>query len=117
MAAYESNEFGRSLKTRRAAFEWERGGRPTAETTLKLSSNELQEYDASGGAFSIFLPAEPCEGCSFFLSEIAGSANVVTLDGNGNQIDGVPSLTLNVAYMRRQVRWNGTMWNVIRAVN
>ena len=117
MAAHESNEFGRGLKTRRAAFEWERGGRITADTTLTLNSNQLQEYDASAGNMAIVFPASPYEGCSFLTSEIGLSANAVTIDGNGNNIDGNPTATVNTIRARRMWRFNGTEWNLLWSLN
>lgn len=48
---------------------------------------------------------------------IKGSTNVdtfnVTIDGNGNNIDGTPSYVLSNPYESVLVRWNGNEWEVI----
>lgn len=51
----------------------------------------------------------------YIIKDNVGSAaaNNITVSGNGSNIDGSASFTMNVAYQSIKVVWNGTQWNVI----
>lgn len=88
-----------------------------ATYTLADNDQRLVEYNCTGGAGTIYLPAQPDPWMEFEFVEVAGVATALTIDGNGKTIDGGGSLLLNGAYRRRKVRYNGTEWNVVGAVN
>lgn len=85
----------------------------TTTKTLTFSDPEFIEYDASGGAFSIYLPANPYVGCVFQFAESADSGTAMTIDGNGETIAGAATLVLSTSKIVRQLRYNGTEWRII----
>jgi hypothetical protein len=70
--------------------------------------------DASGGAFTVSLPVTPLPiGRVHNIKKVDSSVNAVTVAGNGNNIDGVASFTLQTQYEAVTVQWDGTEWWVI----
>jgi hypothetical protein len=51
----------------------------------------------------------------YVIKDNVGSAatNNITVSGNGSNIDGAASYTMNVNYQSIMIVWNGTQWNVI----
>lgn len=113
MTGEEARQYARVVTWQSPGFEIVGGQTVTSATSLTSDSGRLIQLDASGGAFTLTLPALPYVGMTFILSEIAGSVNLVTVDGNGKSINGGPSLSMNGAYRQRWVRYNGTQWIVI----
>jgi hypothetical protein len=107
-------------KIRRAGMELGTGQSAafTSAVTLTNSHSELVQFDASGGAFTIFLPASPYDGQTYHLSEIAGNATALTVDGNGKTINGAATLTMNAAFRQRKLRYSAlaAQWIVIGGI-
>lgn len=72
----------------------------TYTTTATLTgADDFVLLDSTGGAFTLSLPAAPSDGDFFDLKKIAGgAANLVTIDGNGNTIDGAATQSLKNNY-------------------
>lgn len=85
----------------------------TSAVTLASNSVRFNRLDASGGAFTITLPAVPYDSMTFTFSEDANSGNAVTIDGNGKTINGAATLSMATGYKQRTIRYNGTQWIVI----
>ena len=113
MTGEEARQYARVVTWQSPGFEIVGGQTVTSATSLTSDSGRLIQLDASGGAFTLTLPALPYVGMTFILSEIAGSVNLVTVDGNGRNINGNPTMLMNGAYRQRWVRYNGTQWIVI----
>ena len=113
MTGEEARQYAQVTTWASPGFELVGGQTVTSATTLGYGAGRLIQLDASGAPFTLTLPAEPYVGMTFYLSEIAGSVNLVTVDGNGKNINGGPSLLMNGAYRQRWVRYNGTQWIVI----
>jgi len=64
--------------------------------------------DAAGGAFSLDLVASPSDGQTYFIRRVNGGANVVTIDGNGDNINGAATLALNAQYESVILVYNST---------
>lgn len=76
-----------------------------------LATDDNIVCDTSGGAFPVILPASPDTGrVHTIILEVAG--NDLTIDGNGNNIYGDTTATLDVAGDAIQVMFNGTQWNI-----
>ena len=77
------------------------------------NENELVECDASGGTFTVYLPATPVTGESGDIYKSDSSVNVVTIDGNGNTILGDATIELTV--QDESITWvyNGTELKLI----
>lgn len=106
-----TEKFGEGSGIRRIGFETRTSQAVfTATATLTHKSGQLCQLDASGGIFTIYLPANPYDGEEFHFSENAGSATAVTIDGNGKNINGAGTLAMAAAYLQKRVRYNGTQW-------
>lgn len=117
---YESELYGQSLVTRRAGFETIYSEKVTAARTLTTESPRLLRLDATAGPFTLTLPASTSglyEGLTFHLSEDAGLTTAITVAGNGANINGASTLTMNAAYRQRTIRWNDTQWIVVGGIN
>jgi hypothetical protein len=106
-----------------------RSGSDTAWTSLILtgpSASKTTTYvataedftllcDATGGAFSVTLPAAASStGRTYFIKKTDASANAVTIDANGAEtIDGATTLLLEDQYEGALIRCNGTAWSVV----
>lgn len=117
MIPQEAKYFGRQQVWWGAGFEYLADKTLTADTTLTDNDPRLCLLDASGGIFTAFLPASPYRGQTRGFSENVGDATAVTIDGNGKNIDGNPTYTMNVAYRTRWFRYNGTQWISIGGAN
>jgi hypothetical protein len=71
--------------------------------------------DATGGAFSITLPAvATSSGCVLHVKKIDASGNAVTLDGNASEtIDGATTLAMSTQYQSYSIACNGSAWYVL----
>lgn len=114
---YECRHFGRTLILPCPAVELGGAATLTATTALTFDSARFLQLNASGGGFTVTLPAAPYEGCTFYLSEIVGSANAVTISGNGTLINGAASFLMNGPYRQRTLRANASGWVIIDGVN
>ena len=113
MTGEEARQYARVVTWQSPGFEIVGGQTITSTTTLTSDSGRLIQLDASGAPFTLTFPPLPYVGMTFCLSEIAGSVNLVTVDGNGRNINGNPTMLMNGAYRQRWVRYNGTQWIVI----
>jgi hypothetical protein len=67
-----------------------------------------------GGATTIYLPAIPAGNFICVVKDGKGDAasNNITVDGNGNNMDGASTIVMNLNYQSLNFAWNGTQWNV-----
>jgi hypothetical protein len=68
-------------------------------------SDRIIEVDSSGGAVDVIGPAAGGPFGGRELEVVQLGADVVTLDGNGQTINGNPDATLTAPYQRIKVRW------------
>ncbi len=85
--------------------------------TAKTGAFTVDKFDehvvcnTSGGAFTVTLLADPREGKTLtIVLETAG--NNLTVDGNGNNINGDSTVTMSDAGDAMQLIFNGTQWNI-----
>jgi len=92
----------------------------TANTTLDNTYYTVLA-DSTGGAFTINLPAAPNQGQAYKIKDAGGDAlnNNITISGNGNNIDGEASATINTDYGAFEVIYDTTedAWFVLSFVN
>lgn len=70
--------------------------------------------DTSGGAFTITLPALSGRlGRIYNVKNDGSSTNVITLDGDGSNIDGSPTATFSTLYMNLQVQGGASEWHIL----
>ena len=91
----------------------------TANYTL-ITVDYTVLVDASGGAVTITLPPAASAyssatkvGNIYNVKRIDSSGNAVTVDGNGANIDGSPTLSIPTQWMSFTFQSNGTAWLII----
>ena len=79
-----------------------------------VTKNTRNACDVSSSAFTMTLPSVASTGDFVEIRQIAGdfSVNNLTVAGNGNNINGDASLTVDVAYAQLALVYNGTEWRV-----
>lgn len=83
-----------------------------------ITSSEVLTYgDTTAGIMTITLPAAPLNGEIHFIKQI-NSANVLTIGGNGHNIDGVASLALGTQNEGVMLHFDstGNVWRVVAQV-
>ena len=80
-----------------------------------LTQNEYIIYaDTSSNAVGITLPASPTTGRIYKVKDKGNaSTNNITVNGNGNTIDGFVSYIMNVDYSSITLHFDGTEWFVL----
>ncbi len=87
-------------------------------TAVTLAKNaDMVLADATTAAFSVTLPATPSDGDTYTVKKTDSSANAVTVDGNGNNIDGAGTYALSAQYNRVTVSYDSTdgLWYIVSA--
>lgn len=109
MSYAESNEGRAGQVQRGAGFEYSYSLKLSTATTptvtLTDADQRLVEFNAAGGPGTVFLPAQPDDWMEFEFAEQAGSAVALTVDGNGNTINGAAQLVLNAPGRCRVLRF------------
>jgi len=85
-----------------------------ASDTLLSTDFMLVVNKTIGGATTIYLPAVPSANFLAVVKDGKGDAasNNITIDGNGNNMDGAATVVMNLNYQALNFAWNGTQWNV-----
>lgn len=80
-----------------------------------LSTDYFIGCDSSGGTITINLIASPSSGMVVQIKDATGQAGThsITINGNGNNIDGAASITLDQNYANVGVIFNGSQWNLL----
>ena len=77
------------------------------------NAQEIVLCNASGGAFTVTLPASPSSSDIVTVKKTDSSENAVTVNGNGDNIDGDASFTINSQYESYTMISDGTSWHNI----
>jgi hypothetical protein len=102
---YEVHQQARSLYWQGGAWEETGFKDVAADAALTLKDQRVSLVDPTAGAVKVTLPAQPYPGYCQDVREVAGSANAITIDGNGYNIDGNPSIIMSTPYARRKVQF------------
>jgi hypothetical protein len=73
-------------------------------------------YLVTAGSVTVTLPTTPVEGQEYVIKDRDGSATgstPITIDGNGNNIDGNSEIVLKRKYGSFTLVYSGTEWNII----
>ena len=76
-------------------------------------AGDLVEADATGGAFDVNLPPGAALGSRVTIDKIDSSINIVTVNGNGLNISGAATFTLNSQYDSLTVVRGTAQWLII----
>ena len=73
------------------------------------------EFVGVSGLSTTFLPATPINGKPIIISDVNGDAlaNNITIDGNGNNVDGAATAVINTDYGSMTLMFTGSIWKVI----
>lgn len=91
-----------------------------SEVTEQTSNYVMQDVDeivlmdATSGNRTVTLPSSPVKGKRITIKKIDGSLNTVTIDGNGNNLDGNPNKIISVPFQFYEYVYSGTAWFLIR---
>lgn len=84
----------------------------SADYTLAQDA-DVVVCDATGGAFTITLPASPSTGDTYAIIKKDSSVNAVTIGGNGKLINGASTASLASQYATKRVVYTGSEWLII----
>ena len=86
---------------------------------LTTGSSYVILGDSTGGAFTITLPSSPISGQAFKIKDAGGDAlsEPITVNGNGNNIDGGATAMINTSYGALELMWSGTEWLSLAFIN
>jgi len=86
-----------------------------ATTTLTAGDSQIILADASGGAFTITLPAiADAAKYRYIIKKIDSSANAVTVDADGSEtIDGALTAVITTQYEAPSFVPHGTEWSIV----
>jgi hypothetical protein len=89
-----------------------------AEDTTLSDAHYTVLVDAAEGNVSVTLPSAASAfangyGRVYNIKKIDATANVVTVDGDGDEIDGEATLAMNLQYQSVTVQSNGSVWSVL----
>lgn len=95
--------------------------RPYSDTVSSFTgagtavAGRINHVDASGGVFTLDLPNPGTgTGLTVLIKNVSTSANAVTIDGNGNTIDGDATFEFAKSLGTIEFAWDGSEWNLIR---
>jgi len=87
----------------------------TSSVSYNMQQTDWLVISTATTARTIFLPSSPVTWQYHNVKDGAGNANSkkITIDGNGNDIDGDATIIINGKYSAYSFVYNGTEWNVI----
>ena len=86
------------------------------QTGYEALNDQTVLVNATAGATTILLPDSPESGWTATVKKIDVSANAVTIDGNGDNIDGASTKLLAAQWDSLSVISNGTNWFITAVV-
>jgi len=88
---------------------------PKTEAYTATAMDKLILCDATGGGFTVTLPAASgIVGREYIIKKIDSSANSVKVDGNGSEtLDGVTDVDLYDQYELVKVMCDGSNWHIL----
>ena len=77
----------------------------TADVDLTTDDQRITLVDPTAGPVAVVLPDVPYDGYSQDVRNVTALATAITLDGNGVNIDGNPTVAIAKAYGRIKVQY------------
>lgn len=86
-----------------------------ANIALDDRTDHIVLVDSTDDVVTVTLPAAPAAGTIYQIKDAGGMAetNPITIDGNGNNIDGAASFEMGVDYQSASVIFDGAAWFLI----
>lgn len=94
-------------------------GNQPADPTYNMTEVDMAIFRSSFNAQTFVLPSPQNQAQMFIISDQLGSANSgpITIDGNGQLINGQSTYTINQNFGAAIVMWSGSRWCVIGGSN
>jgi len=88
-------------------------------STITLTGSEyVVLIDTNSGGVTVTLPATPDNGTAFKIKDKGNAlSNNITIDGNGNTIDGSSNALINTDYGALELVFDGTEWFSLAFIN
>jgi len=102
---YEVLEFLPSVYVRGGAFEETAFKMITADADLTTEDQRITLVDPTAGPTTVTLPDSPYVGYCQDVRNVTALATAITIDGNGTNIDGNPTVAFAKAYGRIKVQY------------
>lgn len=87
------------------AFEETAFNTITADVELTTADQRITLVDPAAGPITVTLPEVPYDGYSQDVRNVTALATAITIDGNGVNIDGNPTVAMAKAYGRIKVQY------------
>ena len=84
-----------------------------ADTGYVAAPQQLVLVDATAGATTIKLPADPVNGLVVTVKKVDASGNAVTIDGNTKTIDGAATQALAAQWNFKTLQGNGAAYFIV----
>ena len=86
----------------------------SGNVTVSITDNTLIIDKAAPASTTVILPANPATNQQLIIKDGAGNANTynITINGNGNTMDGGSSYVIGGAYGSVQMIWTGIQWSI-----
>ena len=82
-------------------------------TYLMVTTDGTILADATSAPFTITLPAVPGSGEKHDVKKIDASANIVTVDGNGKNIDGTATISIKYQNTNVEMQYDSAAWRIL----
>lgn len=81
-----------------------------------LETDETILVNATAGTVTVTLPATPTIGKKYNVKKIDSTANTVSVNGNGHNIDGTATVSGTLPYQGWVLQYDGTNWFIISRI-
>lgn len=78
-----------------------------------LPDDYTVKFDCTNNPCSAFLPISPEEGKVYNITKSDDTLNILTIDGNGKQINGNSTISINSIYTNYTLQYDGTEWIIL----
>jgi hypothetical protein len=80
-----------------------------------LVTDDVIAVGSLSGTITIYMPSTPNNGDAYDIKDTLGSAATynITIDGNGNNIDGVSTYVMTINYQSATLVWTGANWSLL----
>lgn len=89
---------------------WTPVAKAFADSGYITDVGEFVTVNATAGATTIKLPATPTTGGTVIIKKTDASGNAVTINGNGNTIDGAATASLAAQWNAKTMVYTGATW-------
>lgn len=75
-----------------------------------LVTGRINRVDPTAGPYTLDLPASPKVGDAVGIKNVTTDTTIITIDGNGNNVEGAASIAFSGSRAKLTLYWDGTEW-------